>query len=711
MDEDLQSVASTKSVYYKTTNIFAEICQRRLWLRDTGKTGPAQTNGHEIQVPLLHPDAYVLLEHEIAHILFKSDLAAKTHFIALYSEKAAKAAQSFGVKLDQPMLARMLDHIINTLEDYRIESLWGLLYRGSAKLMHKRRVEAPLPNLDPNRSVQDILLAVLCERNVPPGALSRFEPLIKQALAKVYRRGFRATLITSKWLVVQFITELIRAAAERKRLQAPSMRGGQPQSGDDQPDADDSDTGNSDASDSGSTDDPGDADSSGSDTGETDEDSEEGSDGSDFGEGSDEDGEDTDSGTGSGADSDDADDHAAQTNSADSNTDRATPDEEDARTRAEALQALLKHIDSSDVNTQAFFTELNDCTEAKFQSRTEKQEAQDTAQQALNSDVADMDRMDAALQQTVSEMAAIIRNARSHLRAQKSADEHLLQDIPAKVILTDVSASDILPSCICPLTPEDRDTIRRLRATFERIRLRRKVAIQDTGTELDVTEYIQNKLSGNSNPCFRVEESGQGFRTLVLLDRSGSMEGARTLQATRCSRILQQALKAPGVQYTLWGFTSSNPGQVDISRYAPDVPGLDTRKGASYGCTPLHLAIRLAIRELEQGTEIKQLVVVTDGQPVYARRDGKSFQQAQLAKYIREDVQYARNHGINVTCVLIDDIFAGDKKQTSAYYRETRKNMDYMFGHGRHWYGVSAETFGRDLQHLISTSFIQYLRR
>jgi hypothetical protein len=623
VDEDLQSVASTKSVYYKTTNIFAEICQRRLWLRDTGKTGPAQTNGHEIQVPLLHPDAYVLLEHEIAHILFKSDLAAKTHFIALYSEKAAKAAQSFGVKLDQPVLARMLDHIINTLEDYRIESLWGLLYRGSAKLMHKRRVEAPLPNLDPNRSVQDILLAVLCERNVPPGALSRFEPLIKQALAKVYRRGFRATLITSKWLVVQFITELIRAAAERKRLQA----------------------------------------------------------------------------------------HAAQTDSADSNTDRATPDEEDARTRAEALQALLKHIDSSDVNTQAFFTELNDCTESKFQSRTEKQEAQDTAQQALNSDVADMDRMDAALQQTVSEMAAIIRNARSHLRAQKSADEHLLQDIPAKVILTDVSASDILPSCICPLTPEDRDTIRRLRATFERIRLRRKVAIQDTGTELDVTEYIQNKLSGNSNPCFRVEESGQGFRTLVLLDRSGSMEGARTLQATRCSRILQQALKAPGVQYTLWGFTSSNPGQVDISRYAPDVPGLDTRKGASYGCTPLHLAIRLAIRELEQGTEIKQLVVVTDGQPVYARRDGKSFQQAQLAKYIREDVQYARNHGINVTCVLIDDIFAGDKKQTSAYYRETRKNMDYMFGHGRHWYGVSAETFGRDLQHLISTSFIQYLRR
>lgn len=111
----------------------------------------------------------------------------------------------------------------------------------------------------------------------------------------------------------------------------------------------------------------------------------------------------------------------------------------------------------------------------------------------------------------------------------------------------------------------------------------------------------------------------------------------------------------------------------------------------------MHLAIRLGVRQLEIGDEAKQLFVLTDGFPAYTRRDGRSFDTRQLMVFVKKEVQKARQHGINVTGVMIgkdlDDM-----------------SMSYMFGSRKNWAYVSTEKLGSELVQLVAASFVNYLR-
>jgi hypothetical protein len=124
------------------------------------------------------------------------------------------------------------------------------------------------------------------------------------------------------------------------------------------------------------------------------------------------------------------------------------------------------------------------------------------------------------------------------------------------------------------------------------------------------------------------------------------------------------------------------------------------------GTTPLHIATKVACRFLESGDETKHLFVLTDGFPVYSRRDGKDFPTWQLMMYTRESILGARKVGVGVTGVCLGHEGYGGAPS----YDLTPKQMSFVFGHQRNWRMMTPSRLGSDLVKLVSTSFTSYLR-
>ena len=117
----------------------------------------------------------------------------------------------------------------------------------------------------------------------------------------------------------------------------------------------------------------------------------------------------------------------------------------------------------------------------------------------------------------------------------------------------------------------------------------------------------------------------------------------------------------------------------------------------------MHIAVRLGVRYLEGGPEAKQLIVLTDGFPIYQRRDGRDFPTWQLMMYVRDEVLRARKHGIGVTCLFIGH--GGNQ------FDATPKQMRFMFGPSKNWSMIDPSRLGEGLIRTVSGSFINYLRR
>jgi len=238
------------------------------------------------------------------------------------------------------------------------------------------------------------------------------------------------------------------------------------------------------------------------------------------------------------------------------------------------------------------------------------------------------------------------------------------------------------------------------------------MALDDAGTEVDIPTYIERRLTGQPLPCFKREQRGQGFRAMLLKDHSASMGGEKAKQAERACRIIRRALNYPFVDVDVWGFQSLGVGQVDIIRFDDDVEQFLTSKSGTAGTTPLNVAMRLAVRELQRGQQCLQLFVITDGYPVYQGMDGISHDSQQLMREVRDEVHRARQHGVNVTGVVIGSELA-------------TKHIKFMFGPTRYWRRIAVHRksisdevalldtsrLGSELVTLVASSFMEYLKR
>jgi hypothetical protein len=615
--EQLQALKifeNQKTVAYKTVDLFAGLTKRKLWLKD----GRPCTDGNEISAPFDDPNFYRLLEHELAHILFRTDITAAHLFVSSYADKILAFGTKNGVLLDRAALAYLLRMLTGLLEDQRVDSLWGRLYPGSYLLMQRMNKQYAVEWLPQVHDSVVALMAVISgKQEIPPGKLDAFVPLMREALAKVEQRGFAATLAVAKWLITRLVDLLISEAEQQEK----------------------------DASGSGS--DPAQGASNGAGTGA--------------------------SGGAKGV----------------------------AQVRLQALQILLD-ISPEVVPPGKIPSVPNDVQLPKFQSREAKERAAATAKAAES--VADKpEELEKFLQQSAREMEKLIQDTRSAIRNLGSADDWLKKDARAKLKFHDIAPSATQK---VELSLSDVDTVRRLRSIFNRVMGQRKTLLEDTGMEVDPAAYIERKTSGVAVPCFRHEDLGRGFKALLLMDRSGSMYGDKTVQVLRASNIITKAMTYPFVTCDVWGFQSLDHGQVDITRFPSTKAALDTRDLKIHGGTPLHVAIRIAIRHMEAGFEVKQLIVVTDGFPTFGKKTGESFGTPQLMQFVRAEVLRARMKGINVTCALIGrEVFfspAGEFDISDA-------NMGFMFGERKNWKKLNPKTFGRDLVNLMAASFVEYL--
>jgi hypothetical protein len=640
---------SAKSMCYKTVDTFAGIVQRKLWLKDA-QDGQPKTNGFLIEVPFRHARAYQYCEHEISHILFETDPLAKAKFVAEYAAKIAQVAQQGGAPINERMLRGGLDGIVNVLDDERVISLWGLLYKGSERIMRRMKLEEAQPFLSETHSnFLSLLMMVASDNPIQPGKLDRFVPYMVEALRKVHLRDYYGCMVTAKWLVVQLVSEIIRESRGEDPPPMPGMSLGTAPSGQ-----------------SGSQDDTG---------GLPDDDQ--------------------DAAPPSMPWEDDGAQDGAESPGGGHGQDAWEPPEVDA-SLAERSKALQDAIDGLGQVPSQVKNTIGEVTESKFKRRGEEAAANRRSRMAINADVKDSGKLEDALAMSADQMLRIVDKARHSTRNTPKHDDSIRRDAFAKVVFTDVKPS-IHADPHQRLSDGDEEIVRRLRATFHKVMGRRINTLEDAGSEVDIPALIARRMTGEPLAVFRVDRHGRGFKTLVLVDRSSSMSGTRTMQAERSCRIITRALKFPFVDTKVWGFQSWKDGEVDITRFQAGREVFESDSAKVGGVTPLHTAIRVALRELEDGTDRKHLFVISDGFPIFSRRDGAQFGTKTLMNFVRGNVMTARTKGIGVTGVLI-----GRDMQAKA--------MAHMFGPSKYWRIMKDNSFGNDLIGLVTGAFMEYLR-
>lgn len=741
-----------KTVAYKTVDTFSGITRTRLWLKDAEKPG---TDGHELRVPFNDPEFYRLLEQQLSHVLFKTDAAAKQLFVKEYAGRVAKVAKAKGSKVDEAYLCEALAHIITMLEKRRVGKLWGRLYPGSAELLEEimaNRVRPLLPKAHDNLLSYITCLEALGDE-VGEGEMLQFRPYIEEAFRKVDRRGFAATMAVSKWLVMQLVNQILREMKDLpdpeppqpggdeesgmkgpQQQNAPSPKPGDAQSPpndqDDQGDQEkeggaqgasggeeedsDGDAVDSDGSSGGGGGSAGDPneDTDGEDSASGESTSGDGEDDGDDGQPNTDDANEPEDGDADGGDdaegSEGGDGGSSQGDGAGNEDDGSgsnawNPPSPDAtgEERAEALENLLNKLGKPPPQI------VDTVSKGKYSKGKGSPKSQAKANEAVNSPVNKPDKFEESLDASQKEMDEILDAAKQAMKSKIEHDDWLQKDAMAKVRFIDQTQKGERAK----LLPEDYDTIKRLRALFHKVMGRRKRVLEDAGTEIDVQAYIEQKLTGVPSPVFRAEGRGQGFKVLLLFDRSGSMTGQKTKQCERAARIIQRALKFPFVDIEMWGFTAFEGGSITISRFnqREEIWLSDTDKGAG-GYTPLHVACRLAHRRLTEGTDAKSLFILTDGLPMHARRDGRWFSQKQLMCFVREELQDARKKNISVTGVLLGETQRRGNRFI-AQYEMNEKQLEFMFGPQRNWRRMGPDSINRDLVQLVSQSFLNYLGR
>lgn len=222
--------AKRRKVAHKTTDIFSGITGKRLVLKEA-KT--PYTDGKNIGIPFDDPMYYQHLEHEIAHNLFESDPLAHGMFVKEYTERISKIMEKSGSPISENNLALLkhgLSRIIGITEDHRVNSLWGLLYPGSFKIIKEQDRELTSA-IQPHEGVCNMYMYLEGGWDPEDGVLSRFQPFMEEALDKVECRGFEATLMVSKWLVANLVSELIRKDKGEDTPERPDPNSGQGGSG------------------------------------------------------------------------------------------------------------------------------------------------------------------------------------------------------------------------------------------------------------------------------------------------------------------------------------------------------------------------------------------------------------------------------------------------------------------------------------------------
>ena len=651
-DEATLAVSPSKSgiargVFHKTADTFSGILGKRLQVVPLDNGSP-RTDGSRIWVDFEAPEGYLVMEHELSHILFKSDSDARNAFVVSYSQMVQAAVRKAGVSLDERDFVKFVEYTIGILEDRRVNSLWGELYPGSSNALRKHCVSDFRASVPRHVLTYLMQLSYGVDHAKTDASITRFRAICQTAIRSVDRRAFTSTLVMTKWLVTQLVTALIVEEQERKKQEGSQHEAGSQSQGD-----------------------------------QGDQDQDQGDQDQDQGD------QDQDQGD---QDQDQGDQDPSQGKGQQGQQTGVTTDQPGggAPSRAQALADLMAGTADAVLSQQS-----GDYSSTGLKSRVAELQAQQMAKQALSQNIDDSATLEAALAKSEADMEKVVDTFRDKLGLSKiSHDDWLRRDLNARIVFNDIAAHETYRE---HASPEERSAVKRLRGHFLRVLGRKTTELSDTGSEVDVRAFIDAKALGAQAPFYKAEGTGRGFEAIVLVDRSGSMAGRSHHEADKACQMLADAMNFPFVKFRVWGFKATGPGIVNIDRYATNCKTFSSLKSTSDGYTPLHVATRLALRELNSGSAVKHLFVLTDGAPSFTDLTGSFMSTQQQMQWVREAVLQGQRHGIGTTGVMLGAAVAPE-------------HMTHMFLKPQSWKELSADRFGEDLFSLVMKSFNTYLR-
>jgi hypothetical protein len=138
---------------------FSSILSKELKLQDfpNGCTDCATF----IRAPLSNPEGYLVVEHELSHNLFGTDLVLTEAFREKAVERLLRRA---GIQTTHPdaapykgKLNTLVHHLWNVLEDHRVRWLWSILYPGGGAFLGQRWHDIAEYEFDEQQCETDLL--------------------------------------------------------------------------------------------------------------------------------------------------------------------------------------------------------------------------------------------------------------------------------------------------------------------------------------------------------------------------------------------------------------------------------------------------------------------------------------------------------------------------------------------------------------------------
>jgi hypothetical protein len=188
-----------------------------------------------IAIPVEDPDAYLVMEHELSHWLFETDLQMTTTFVEYTVSRVLLRAGIQPSSVDALPYRKHLTGIIhalwNILEDWRCCWLWGELYAGGAELLQQRWhdiCQYDMPEKAAEESLVTFLARVACGVDTPSAdAVSQAcKAPMRRALNLVEGVGPAACLGITGILIDEILDEILDKNPPPPSPPPPSQGGG-----------------------------------------------------------------------------------------------------------------------------------------------------------------------------------------------------------------------------------------------------------------------------------------------------------------------------------------------------------------------------------------------------------------------------------------------------------------------------------------------------
>ena len=252
---------------------------------------------------------------------------------------------------------------------------------------------------------------------------------------------------------------------------------------------------------------------------------------------------------------------------------------------------------------------------------------------------------------------------RELLKNGKEEGEKQHQEIREKLIARN-RTDNTLPNVKKILRPAsnytiDYKTAKGLNKVFKLLKLRSKSAIDFTGSQIDINEYVENLTKGtNLNRCYENRKPDIGASIIISIDASSSMISdqkiiiARNLVGTLFKSI--NGVKNTEIRGNIWG--SNTSGEIGITEInnIQDVKRISAGNYEhSYPYTPLHMGLEYSMKMLkEMRGRKKLLILITDGFPNY-HRNGDSIPNNIYKQQCKKSLQKVLTITPNVVCLLV----------------------------------------------------------